>query len=95
MTDPKVNARFARNLAKVLAERGLNVRWLMVALDENANRIYPACRGETNLSLELATRIAKALDVSLDELVELRQVVTPRKVAKPRTRLSRILEKSA
>ena len=87
MTDRNINARFTRNLSKLLAERGLNIRWLMVELNENANRIYPACRGETNISLELAARIAAALGASLDDLLEIN--------SNPPKRISRILEKTA
>src|SRR5262245_19124184 len=95
VSDPRVNELFAENVARLLAERNLNVHWLKELLDENANRIYPACRGETNVSLELAARIARALKVSLDELVPLRKLTHPAKAQRAGKRLNRILEKSA
>lgn len=95
MIDPNVNARFARKVNEKLSERQLNVHWLMTRLEENSNRIYPACRGETNISLELAVRIARELSLSLDEVFGILPAVPPRKSAKPGKRLCNNLEKSA
>lgn len=96
VSDLEARTLFSQNVNRLLVETGRNVHWLMVVTQENANRIYPACRGETNVSVGLMTRVAAALGVTLDDLVPVKSMTTEETAPKrPRKANSRILEKSA
>lgn len=77
MNDQETKRVFSANVQRILAEQGHNVRWLQLATDEYPNRIYPAVRGDAMPSAGLLHRIAKALNVSVDLLLD--DAATPAK----------------
>ena len=85
MDDQKAKAVFSANVKRLLHARGKNTHWLMLETKELPNRIYPAVKGAALPTLGLVSRIAKALGVKVDELLD----------EKRAKEFSKILEKSA
>lgn len=100
MTDLQTKQVFSKNVLRLLGEQGKTVHWLMVQTGANANQIYPAIRGETNVCLALVTKVARALRVTMNDIVPPEAIYADEPVElkpqKPsRRKSSRILEKIA
>ena len=95
MTDETAKAIFSANVKRLLHERGRSINWLVTTLDEFPGRIYPAVNGVTIPGIGLSSRIADALQVSLDVLCNGPNNFADNQTTKPRRRISRNLEKSA
>ena len=70
MTDEQALAALSGNLVRLLAKQGHSVYWLMKKLAMSPGAIYPIVRGEKLPSIGTASRIAAALNVSLDDLIQ-------------------------
>jgi len=88
MTDQQANANFSANVNRLLREQNRSKYWLVQETGDAINRIYPAVNGTQRPSPGMLTRIAAALNVTVDELLDFSLETESRKT-------SRILEKIA
>ena len=67
------NNKIAENLKKLRAERGLSLEKVARLADLSLNTIVKIENGvNTNPTIETLTKIAKALEVGVDDLMELK-----------------------
>lgn len=70
MTDNDARTHVAVNVQALLEKAGKSTYWLMKETGELPNRIYPVVKGEAMASVGLLSRIAEALGVPMDALIE-------------------------
>lgn len=70
ITDEQAKAAVSENISRILEEQDKTAYWLMKRLDMSPGAIYPIIRGESLPSLAMSARIAEALGVSVDSLLQ-------------------------
>lgn len=70
LTDDQAKVAISENLKRILEERGHTVYWLMHTLELSSGALYPIVKGKVLPSIAMAARIAEALGVSVDELIQ-------------------------
>ncbi len=81
LIDRRARLIFSERVQRLLKERGQTTNWLRVQTGDDNNKMYPAVRGETNVSAGLIARIAVALGVSANDLLPIEEIIPDR--AKP------------
>lgn len=70
VTEAQAKAAISKNLNRILGERGQSPYWLMTQLEMSPGALYPIVRGKKLPSIATAARIAAALEISVDVLLE-------------------------
>ena len=71
VTDFEACEHVSSNVLRLLDEQGHSVYWLMKELGMSPGALYPIVRGENVPTLGTTSRIADALGVTVDDLLEL------------------------
>jgi len=70
LTYEQAKTAVSKNLTRSLEEQGKTPYWLMKELEVSAGTIYPIVRGEKQPLIGFASRIAEALNISIDDLIQ-------------------------
>lgn len=79
LTDDEVKAAFSANVSRLLEEQGHSIYWLRKEIGVGEGTIYPIVRGKVVPSVAISSRIAEALGVAIDDLIEPAVVSSGRK----------------
>jgi len=70
LSDEEVKAAFSFNVRRILEEKGHTIYWLKKEIGVGEGTIYPIVNGKVVPSIAISSRIAEALGVTVDELIE-------------------------
>jgi transcriptional regulator with XRE-family HTH domain len=69
LTTKEAKANISANIRRIITARGMSVLDLAKLTEEPQNSVYRVVRGENEPGAVLLSRIAEALDVSVDRLL--------------------------
>jgi DNA-binding XRE family transcriptional regulator len=82
VTDKHACENVAFNLSRILGEQGRTIYWLMKEIKMSPGALYPIARGVNVPNVATAASIAKALSVTVDDLLKEPQISEKKTIRK-------------